>query len=207
MPVTGNSACAAALERLIRASDRSSDAALAARKLLQGTVREWDVFEMAADDVSARTGLDMAAAMAVDLVDELSRYADIERMGKAPVLDSAEALGGYFGALLRGRHVEYCYLACMDARRRLLRCVQLGRGTLDRSEVHLRDIAQAALRTGAKTAALAHNHPGGTLAPSREDVELTRRAMDVLAVLDVKLTEHIIAARGGFVGIISGGYL
>ncbi len=196
-----------ALTDLITATDPNADAGAAAQKLLEGKKRAWDVFEMAAEDISAQAGLSPQSAQALDLVDELCRYAGVERLGDSPKLDSAKALGAYFGALLLGRRVEYCYLACMDARHHLIRCVLLGRGTLDSSPVHLRDIAQAALRCGAVYAALAHNHPGGALVPSAQDVELTRRARQALRLIDVSLTEHVIVARSGSVGIIEGGYV
>ncbi len=196
-----------ALKQLIRSADRGADADKATASLLDGTYSAWEVFEMAAEDISVQTGLKPAAAQAIDLVDELSRYVAVERLGRCPRLDSAKALGAYFSALFKGRHVEYSYLACLDERRKLIRCVFLGKGTPDRTAVHLRDIMQAAMRTGARFAALAHNHPGGTLEPSTQDVEFTRKVKSALNLIDVELSEHIIAARGETLGIIEAGYL
>ena len=196
-----------ALKQLICSADKGADADKAVSSLLEGSYSAWEVFEMAAEDISVQTGLNPAAAQAIDLIDELSRYVAVERMGQSPKLDTVQALGAYFNALFRGRHVEYSYLACLDERRKLIRCVFLGKGTPDRMAIHLRDIMQAAMRTGARYAALAHNHPGGTLVPSTQDVDFTRKAQNTLSLIDVVLCEHVISARGEYLGIIEAGYL
>ena len=49
---------------------------------------------------------------------------------------------------------------------------------------------------------LCHNHPGGTLKPSRQDIELTRRVQDALKLIGVTLLEHVIVTRSGAVGIM-----
>ena len=69
----------------------------------------------------------------------------------------------------------------------------LSRGTLDSSTVYMRDVARHALAGGEKTAVMAHNHPSGSLNPSRADVELTKTAREVLGNLGIKLLEHVAA--------------
>ncbi|MBR5009064.1 MAG: hypothetical protein IKY06_00345 [Clostridia bacterium] len=54
---------------------------------------------------------------------------------------------------------------------------------------------------------LAHNHPSGSLNPSRSDVELTKTAREVLKNLGIELLEHVIVAPGGYTGIMDGGWL
>ena len=121
------------------------------------------MFELAAEDIAVQTGLNRAACQAIDMIDELSRYAGVEALGEKPEFSTVEDAGAYFMALLRGRHVEYCYIACLDGKRHLISCRLVGKGTLDAAEVYVRSIAQTALRSGARYVYLAHNHPGGGL--------------------------------------------
>ena len=66
---------------------------------------------------------------------------------------------------------------------------------------------QVALRTGASGIVLAHNHPGRTLRPSGDDVQVTRAAREALKMANVELIEHVIVTDDGSIGIIEEGYL
>ena len=193
---------AAALEGLIKALDKRADASEAARRLMAGVPSPVRVFEMAPEDIASVAGVSPDTARAVARVSDLGRYAGTEREGISPCLGSAEARARYFGALCRGRRVEYCYLACLDERKRLIRCALMGKGAPDSSDIYVRDIAQTALRTQAKYAILCHNHPGGTLWPSRQDIRLTLRVKEALSLIGVTLLEHVIVTRSGAVGIL-----
>lgn len=196
-----------ALRSLISAVDAHADAEAGAEALLDGVTKSGRVFELDAGDVTLRSGLSAAAAEAIDLIDELTRYADTEQEGPRPVLADFAAACRYFAALLRGRHTEHFYCACLDRGGRLIRCALIGRGGFDFSPAGVREIAACAVKSGAEGVVLAHNHPGGTLAPSREDVELTRKARAALGVMGIKLIEHVIVCESGQTGIVEKGYL
>ena len=195
-----------ALTRLISAVDKNAGAEQAADALLADIACGGRVFELDAGDICARTGISRGAAEAVDLVDELTRYADTEQGAKID-FRKAEQAGAYFSALLRGRHAEHFYAACLDQNGHLLRCVLIGRGGFDSAPACVRDVADCAMKSGASFVVLSHNHPGGTLAPSEQDIAVTRKAAAALTAIQVKLLEHIIVTGGGTVGIIGKGYL
>lgn len=79
-------------------------------------------------------------------------------------------------------------------------------GPITQVSVHSREIAFAALQQGASVVVLAHNHPSGNPAPSRADIELTQTLKQALALVDVRVLDHVIvggcealsmAERGG----------
>jgi len=193
-----------ALEHLINLLDGDADAARAADILCAGSCAQ-RAFELSADDIMARTGINRRAAEAIDLVDELCRYSMVEQQGENPVLKDRTAAESYFSAYLWGRHVEHFCMACLDANGRLIRTVLLSRGDVHTSAVHMREIAKAALATNAAYAILAHNHPGGSLLPSREDIEVTGRAKKTLEVLGTHLLEHYIVTSNGCTAIMQDG--
>lgn len=195
------------IKALIAATQPDADAEAAADLLTSRQGRASRAFELAAEDISQLTGLGNAAANAIDMIDELSRYAGVEKMGAQPLLISLDQAGTYFRALCRGRHIEYCYAACLDARKRLINCRLVGKGTLNAAQVYIRSILQNALRSGASYVYLAHNHPGGGLTPSKEDITLTRAASQALRMIGVSLLDHIIVTDNAFAGIVEGGWV
>ena len=126
-----------ALGGLIHAVDRRLDGEATARSLAQsaGVVRS--VYELSADDLLLHPGLSRPAAEAVDLIDDLGRLMALEAFGRRPVFHRAAEAAAYFSALMLGRRVEYCYLLCLDAHGRMLRCEFLQRGTIDLSLIHI----------------------------------------------------------------------
>jgi DNA repair protein RadC len=73
---------------------------------------------------------------------------------------------------------------------------ELFRGTLTQTSVYPREVVQRALHHGAAALVLAHNHPSGTVQPSRADEALTHTLKAALALVDVRVLDHVIVAPG-----------
>jgi DNA repair protein RadC len=86
----------------------------------------------------------------------------------------------------------------LDARHRLIEYAELFHGTIDGAEVHPREIAKHALRLNAAAVIVAHNHPSGEAEPSAADRAVTARLKQSLALLDIRLLDHVIV--GGRLG-------
>ncbi len=80
----------------------------------------------------------------------------------------------------------------LDAQHRVLQYVEMFRGTLNQTSVHPREVVKEALRLNAGAVVFAHNHPSGMPEPSRADEGLTKTLRDALALVDVKVLDHII---------------
>ena len=78
----------------------------------------------------------------------------------------------------------------------MLRCEDLFLGTLDGAAVYPREVAVHALRYRAAAVILAHNHPSGVAEPSAADRLITERLCAALALLDVRVLDHLIIGRG-----------
>ena len=79
-------------------------------------------------------------------------------------------------------------------------------GGLSSAPVHPREVFMPAVRRGAAAVAVAHNHPSGDPAPSKEDIEITKRLLDASQILGIKLVDHVIVGNGCFVSMKSEGY-
>jgi DNA repair protein RadC len=93
-----------------------------------------------------------------------------------------------------GREHFWCVL--LDAQLRYLMHTEVSVGTLTASLVHPREVFGPAVREGAASLLLAHNHPSGDPTPSREDLRLTRQLFDAGKLLDVPVHDHVIIGNG-----------
>jgi DNA repair protein RadC len=67
-------------------------------------------------------------------------------------------------------------------------------GSLDRAIVHPREVFKAAILSNASSIALVHSHPSGSLNPSLEDIDITRKLVQCGEILNIKVIDHIIVA-------------
>jgi len=86
----------------------------------------------------------------------------------------------------------------LDGRHRLLAVENLFRGTISSSSVHPREVVKSALAHNAAAVVLFHNHPSGLTEPSAADELITRRLREALALIDVRVLDHLIVAESIF---------
>ena len=86
--------------------------------------------------------------------------------------------------------------AAVLAERRLLALEEMFKGTLTQTSVYPREVVLRALHHQAGAVILAHNHPSGSVQPSRADEALTQTLKTTLALVDVRVLDHFIVAPG-----------
>ena len=97
---------------------------------------------------------------------------------------------------LAGRLHEELHAVWLDGHHRIIGCEVLAKGAVDRAEIDPRVVVQLALQCNARAVILAHNHPSGVAVPSADDVTLTVRLRQALALFDVALLEHFVVGDG-----------
>lgn len=80
-------------------------------------------------------------------------------------------------------------------------------GTIDKSAVYPREIAERVFKYKAKGVIFAHNHPSGNLRPSKQDIQITEHMQEFLEMIDVKLLEHIIITKDGHFSFLQEGII
>ncbi|WP_459614670.1 RadC family protein [Bordetella sp. 2513F-2] len=141
-------------------------------------------------------GLGAAKACSLAAVLELARRAIEEDMIQRETLAQADSVKAYCRTALSHRTVEHCLALYLDNRLNLIATGELARGTLAQASVYPREVVREALRHHAAALILAHNHPSGLAQASEADRELTRRLKAALALVDIRLLDHIIVAGG-----------
>ncbi len=138
---------------------------------------------------------------------ELSRRQLSESLRAGPSLSSPRATGEFLSAKLRDlEHEVFCCLY-LDKRHRLIHFEELFRGTIDGASVHPREIVKLALQRNCAAVIVAHNHPSGVAEPSQADELITQRVKEALALVDIRLLDHIIVGDGGNVSLAERGLL
>ena len=92
---------------------------------------------------------------------------------------------------------EHEVFACLwlDNRNRVIRFNKLFRGTIDGASVYSREVVKAALKHNAAAVIFAHNHPSGVAEPSAADEQITKRLKDALALIDVRVLDHLVVGE------------
>lgn len=110
------------------------------------------------------------------------------------VMSSPEQLKHYF--ILENSKLdsqaERFSIAFLDSQNRLIAYQVMFTGTLTQTSVYPREVVRAALAHGAASVVLTHNHPSGNVQPSRADEHLTQTLKSALALIDVRVLDHII---------------
>ena len=84
----------------------------------------------------------------------------------------------------------------LDNRHRVISFAELFRGTIDGASVHPREVVKEALSRNAAAVILVHNHPSGLPEPSQADEFITRRLKDALALVDIRVLDHLVVGDG-----------
>ncbi|CAB3746523.1 RadC family protein [Paraburkholderia humisilvae] len=123
---------------------------------------------------------------------EMVRRALHEELEQRSLLDSPQAVDDYLRLRIGGLPHEVFYCLYLDARHRLIQPEELARGSLTQMTVYPREIVRRALLVNAAGLIVAHNHPSGAARPSAADRQLTRLLQQALALVDVRLLDHVV---------------
>lgn len=110
--------------------------------------------------------------------------------------ESVQQAKDYIRLKLAEREHEVFACFFLDTKHRLIKYVEMFNGTIDKASVFPREVVKEALRLNSSAVIFAHNHPSGMPDPSQSDIHLTRHLTDALALVDVRVLDHIIV--GGY---------
>jgi DNA repair protein RadC len=156
-------------KRLIRLSGGSAATLLGMAQVTSG--REWDRLRAAMD---------------------LQQQALLETASQGSVLGSPAQVKEFLRSRLGSLPHEVFCILFLDTRHRILAMRELFRGTIDGASVHPREVIHEALMNRAAAVLLVHNHPSGVSEPSQADEMITRRLKEALALIDIRVLDHLI---------------
>ncbi|MBS0430378.1 MAG: DNA repair protein RadC [Proteobacteria bacterium] len=155
------------------------------------------LLQAGADDLKRVKGLGGSAKRAqLVAVLELARRAMAEQLAERTVFEAPDSVKRYLQLHLACRPHEVFAALFLDSQHRLIALEELFRGTLNQTSVYPREVVLRALHHHAAAVVLAHNHPSGSVEPSRADEALTQTLKAALALVDVRVLDHVIVGPG-----------
>ncbi|HUP09895.1 MAG TPA: DNA repair protein RadC [Caldimonas sp.] len=158
-------------------------------------------------DLARVKGLGPAKRAEIAAVLELARRALAQELATQPVFDAPAKVKDYLRLQLGARPHEVFGVVFLDAQNRLIAFEDMFRGTLTQTSVYPREVVKRALELRAAAVILAHNHPSGAAEPSRADEYLTQTLKSALALVDVRVLDHLVVAHASVVSFAERGLL
>ena len=93
---------------------------------------------------------------------------------------------------------EHFMLITLDGASKVIEQRVIHIGTLNQSLVHPREVFRPAILDNAAGVIISHNHPSGTLEPSRADIQITDRLKEVSKIVGIELLDHVIISKNGY---------
>jgi len=152
-------------------------------------------------------GLGPAKQAELLAVFEIARRAMLQRLQEREALHTPDAVKQYLQLQLAHKNHEVFAVLFLDNQNRLLAMEELFRGTLSQTSVYPREVVLRALHHQAAAVVLSHNHPSGSVQPSRADEALTQNLKASLALVDVRVLDHIIVGQGQSLSMAEQGLL
>lgn len=152
-------------------------------------------------------GLGQAKACELLAINELNRRALAEDLRYGDALNQPHNVKTYCMAHLGHLKIEHCIALYLDSQFRLLNHEVLSKGTLTQASVYPREVVKAALHHHASALILAHNHPSGVAVASEADLNLTRHLKKALALVDIRLLDHVIVTGSGAISLAEQGQI
>jgi DNA repair protein RadC len=122
-------------------------------------------------------------------------------------LTSPDLVRDYLSLRLKGLEYEVFSMVLLNNRHVPIKYLEVFRGTIDGATVHIREVVKETLKANAQAVIFAHNHPSGYSEPSPADLRITERLRAALALIDVRVLDHLIIGAGEAVSFAERGLL
>lgn len=183
-----------AIQLLLELVHCKGDRERISEELLDGFGSLKNVLEAKSESLETINGIGPRTASAIKMFMSFMRAWQLGGMDIPDTLKSSKEAGQYCKSLLFGERREKFYVICLNARLHVVGKRLVSEGDLSEVNAYPRVIIETVLNYNAHSVVLCHNHPGGTLSPSCEDLEATKRIQGLLKELRVDILDHIIVA-------------
>lgn len=185
------------LELLLYYTNKIKDTNVTAHNLLEAFGSLKGVFEARPEQLRNVPGVGPESAILISMIREMfKRYHQCLALEQEKKKISNRSLAeDYCKSLMAGQRTEQFRVICLDAQCKIIGSRKITDGSLSEVAAYPRVVVEAALNYNAHSVILTHNHPGGTCAPSPEDISSTRQLQRLLGGLGIIVLDHIIVAN------------
>ncbi|QOR74021.1 DNA repair protein RadC [Cruoricaptor ignavus] len=193
---------------ILKIGHREASAVELARRILKTVDGSWhELSKMSVKDLTKFKGIGEVKAIEILTALEIGRRRASQEIPDKPVITGSRMAYEIFKPHLADLQREEFWAVFLNQRNRVLHLDCLTRGGIVASVVDVRVLFRMALEHYATGIIVAHNHPTGVLAPSTQDVEITRQIKAAGSTLQIQLLDHLIIGQGGFYSFAEEGAL
>ncbi len=196
-----------ALEMLLFYAVPRQDTKVIAKRLIDQFGSLQAVFRTPPERLMQEAGLTEATAALIAMLPQLARKIEEQQAQENARIRSTLDAGRDVIAMFRGRQDESVRILCLNASGKVVRRARIAEGDVNAVHFPIRKLVEEALACKAVSVILAHNHPGGTMAPSQEDLDATKAAKAALETVGIRLLDHLIVAGDNYCSLREEGYL
>ena len=150
------------------------------------------------DELCRYKGIGPAKAITILAASELGKRRKEEKVEERVTILSSKDVYECFYPLMCDLPTEECWVLLLNQASKIIDKVRIGAGGLNATAVDVRCILREALLKRASAIALCHNHPSGSIRPSREDDRLTQQVNQASQCMNIRLVDHVILTDGAF---------
>jgi DNA repair protein RadC len=165
------------------------------------------VFSAPVEELREVDGIGESAAALIALIPDIMKKSRLSKSREIRQIRSSEDAGAYLLPYFMNEKDEVVYLLCLDSKRAVICCTEMGRGVVNSVDTSIRRIVEKALKVRACSVIIAHNHPDCIALPSREDDVFTRALYNALETVGIRLEDHIIVADEDYISVADTGML
>lgn len=163
--------------------------------------------KMTIRELCAYKGVGEAKAITILAACELGKRRQAEKPEERPDVGTATRIYNQMHPLMQDLDVEEFWLLLMNQNHRLIKQMRISHGGITEVSVDIRIIMREAVLSNATMLAVCHNHPSGSLSPSKKDDELTANLNKACQVMRIKLLDHVIVTDGNYFSYYESGRL
>lgn len=193
---------------LIHHGSREKTAVDLAREVLRlGKDNLDELGRLSVKDLMKIRGIGEAKAITIAAALELGRRRHASMSLEKPLITGSSDIGTYLQAKLKDYRHEVFAVICLNRANKINHFEIISEGGITGTVADPRVILKKAIQEEAVSLILCHNHPSGSLRPSRADEELTTKIKEAATLLDIKVLDHIIVSNEGYYSFADEGLL
>ncbi|WP_028470631.1 RadC family protein [Neptunomonas japonica] len=191
----------------LRTGIKGTSAVDLARDLLNRFDGLRPLLESSQEEFCEAPGLGPAKYAQLQAVLEMSRRHLMAALQRGELMGSPEAVRHYLIAQMRHHQQEVFACLFLDNKHRVIRFEPMFYGTIDAASVYPREVVKRALSLNAAAVIFSHNHPSGVAEPSLADKQITKRLVDGLQLVDIRVLDHMIVGDPDVISFAEQGLL